>query len=204
MTSNIRMSCLEKSLKTFLILYGILVLMSLVAVQINTNALDFNRSLLGTAGSCISDLAGGIVGWKIKAMPFSAQAETEEEQYILAASLDNVRNLSNILKAIHFRDHATCFATTNGLKVTVENAKCMQANAFVQVRCSLFGPLTVLRPKSGAFTILFLVAHHHVMWLVPFSYNCSSIGFRVNLWKPLRKWQCSGSHCCDFSVWPHC
>ncbi|XP_078240625.1 cell cycle checkpoint protein RAD1 isoform X2 [Pogona vitticeps] len=65
-------------------------------------------------------------------MPLSTQAETGEEQNVLVATLDNVRNLSNILKAIHFRDHATCFATTNGLKVTVENAKCLQANAFIQ------------------------------------------------------------------------
>ncbi|KAJ7335064.1 hypothetical protein JRQ81_013005 [Phrynocephalus forsythii] len=65
-------------------------------------------------------------------MPFSTQAETGEEQNILVATLDNVRNLSNILKAIHFRDHAACFATTNGFKVTVEKDKCLQANAFIQ------------------------------------------------------------------------
>uniref|UniRef100_A0A8C4WEX7 Uncharacterized protein n=1 Tax=Gopherus evgoodei TaxID=1825980 RepID=A0A8C4WEX7_9SAUR len=67
-------------------------------------------------------------------MPLSTQPETGDDQYVLVASLDNVRNLSNILKAIHFKDHATCFATTNGIKVTVENAKCLQANAFIQVR----------------------------------------------------------------------
>ncbi|KAF7243901.1 Cell cycle checkpoint protein RAD1 [Varanus komodoensis] len=65
-------------------------------------------------------------------MSLSTQPETGEDQNILVATLDNVRNLSNILKAIHFKDHATCFATTNGLKVTVENAKCLQANAFIQ------------------------------------------------------------------------
>ncbi|XP_030048884.1 cell cycle checkpoint protein RAD1 [Microcaecilia unicolor] len=65
-------------------------------------------------------------------MPFSTQSETGDDQYILVANLDNVRNLSNILKAIHFKDHATCFATKNGIKMTVENAKCMQANAFIQ------------------------------------------------------------------------
>ncbi|XP_073199815.1 cell cycle checkpoint protein RAD1 isoform X2 [Lepidochelys kempii] len=65
-------------------------------------------------------------------MPLSTQPETGDDQYVLVTSLDNVRNLSNILKAIHFKDHATCFATTNGIKVTVENAKCLQANAFIQ------------------------------------------------------------------------
>ncbi|KAM3848793.1 cell cycle checkpoint protein RAD1 [Vipera latastei] len=65
-------------------------------------------------------------------MPFSTQPETCKEQNVLAACLDNVRNLSNILKAIHFKDHTTCFASSNGLKFTVENAKSLQANAFIQ------------------------------------------------------------------------
>ncbi|KAM5264532.1 cell cycle checkpoint protein RAD1 [Ctenodactylus gundi] len=58
--------------------------------------------------------------------------QDETGQYSLVASLDNVRNLSTILKAIHFREHAAFFATKNGIKVTVENAKCVQANAFIQ------------------------------------------------------------------------
>ncbi|XP_040276925.1 cell cycle checkpoint protein RAD1 [Bufo bufo] len=65
-------------------------------------------------------------------MSFLSQPDVDEDQYVLTCSLDNVRNLSNILKAIHFKDHASCFATSNGLKVTVENAKCLQANAFIQ------------------------------------------------------------------------
>uniref|UniRef100_A0A8C6JW50 Cell cycle checkpoint protein RAD1 n=2 Tax=Melopsittacus undulatus TaxID=13146 RepID=A0A8C6JW50_MELUD len=48
------------------------------------------------------------------------------------ASLDNARHLSSLLRAVHFQDHATCFATNNGLRVTVEDAKCIQANAFIQ------------------------------------------------------------------------
>ena len=66
-------------------------------------------------------------------MPLLTQRIPDENDYCLVASLDNVRNLSTILKAIHFREHATCFATKNGIKVTVENAKCVQANAFIQV-----------------------------------------------------------------------
>ncbi|XP_023563244.1 cell cycle checkpoint protein RAD1 [Octodon degus] len=66
-------------------------------------------------------------------MPFLTQrVQAETDQYCFVASLDNVRNFSTILKAIHFRDHATCFTTKNGIKVTVENAKCVQANAFIQ------------------------------------------------------------------------
>lgn len=57
---------------------------------------------------------------------------SEDTEYILVAKLDNARNLSNILKGVHFKETATCFFSSNGLKVTVENAKCIQANAFIQ------------------------------------------------------------------------
>uniref|UniRef100_A0A8C5LU81 Cell cycle checkpoint protein RAD1 n=1 Tax=Leptobrachium leishanense TaxID=445787 RepID=A0A8C5LU81_9ANUR len=65
-------------------------------------------------------------------MASSSQFEDNAEQYVFSCTLDNVRNLSNILKAIHFKDHAACFTTKNGLKFTVENSKCLQANAFIQ------------------------------------------------------------------------
>lgn len=55
-----------------------------------------------------------------------------EEGYAFKAMLGNARNLSQVLKAIHFKNAATIFATENGLKVTVEDAKCLQANAFIQ------------------------------------------------------------------------
>lgn len=66
-------------------------------------------------------------------MPLSTQSQSGNDEYVLVASLDNVRNLSNILKAISFKDHAIFNATHNGLKVTVEESKCLQANAFIQV-----------------------------------------------------------------------
>ncbi|NXD82215.1 RAD1 protein, partial [Halcyon senegalensis] len=65
-------------------------------------------------------------------MPLSAQPPVSGESYALFASLDNARHLSSLLRAVHFQDHATCFATANGLRVTVEDAKCIQANAFIQ------------------------------------------------------------------------
>lgn len=65
-------------------------------------------------------------------MPLSTQSQADDECYVLVATLDNARNLSNILKAIAFKDHAIFSATPNGLKVTVEDSKCLQANAFIQ------------------------------------------------------------------------
>ncbi|XP_012974481.1 cell cycle checkpoint protein RAD1 isoform X2 [Mesocricetus auratus] len=84
-------------------------------------------------------------------MPLLTQrVQDEDEQYCLVASLDNVRNLSTVLKAIHFKEHAACFATKNGLKVTVENAKCVQANAFIQAE--VFQEF-IIREESVTFRI---------------------------------------------------
>ncbi|XP_076815612.1 cell cycle checkpoint protein RAD1-like [Clavelina lepadiformis] len=60
--------------------------------------------------------------------------QNEEERYAFNANMNNARNLSHILKAIHFKDTATVFVTENGMKVTVEDAKCIQANAFIQAQ----------------------------------------------------------------------
>ncbi|KAL8591946.1 ssDNA endodeoxyribonuclease [Nucella lapillus] len=62
----------------------------------------------------------------------STQEADDDSGYVFVAKLDNARNVSTILKAIHFKDTATVFVTSQGLKVTVEDAKCVQANAFIQ------------------------------------------------------------------------
>ncbi|KAK1785955.1 hypothetical protein P4O66_017702 [Electrophorus voltai] len=80
-------------------------------------------------------------------MPLSTQSQSESDEYILVASLDNARNLSNILKAISFKDHAIFNATQNGLKVTVEDSKCLQANAFIQA--DIFQEFTIKQDVIG-------------------------------------------------------
>uniref|UniRef100_A0A8C4R642 Cell cycle checkpoint protein RAD1 n=1 Tax=Eptatretus burgeri TaxID=7764 RepID=A0A8C4R642_EPTBU len=55
-----------------------------------------------------------------------------DQEFVFVAKLDNVRNFSNILRAVHFKDQAAFCVTANGIKVTVEDSKCMQANAFIQ------------------------------------------------------------------------
>ena len=37
-------------------------------------------------------------------MSLSTQEAEDDDQYVLVARIDNVRNLSNILKAIHFKE----------------------------------------------------------------------------------------------------
>lgn len=95
-----------------------------------------------------------------RTMPLVGQRVPDDGGCSLVASLDNVRNLSTVLKAIHFRDHATCFATKNGIKVTVENAKCVQANAFIQVgrgtapsRCRGYAAPSSMNPEALAGVI---------------------------------------------------
>lgn len=65
-------------------------------------------------------------------MSLSTQQSDSDRQYVMLAKIDNARNVSHILKAIHFKETATVFASSMGLKVTVEDAKCVQANAFIQ------------------------------------------------------------------------
>ncbi|WAR02993.1 RAD1-like protein [Mya arenaria] len=65
-------------------------------------------------------------------MSLSTQEPADDDQFLMIAKIDNARSVSNILKAIHFKETATVFASSMGLKVTVEDAKCIQANAFIQ------------------------------------------------------------------------
>lgn len=58
--------------------------------------------------------------------------ESDEPEHLLVASIDNAKNVAQLLKAVNFRETAMVFATQNGLKVTVEDCKCVQANAFIQ------------------------------------------------------------------------
>uniref|UniRef100_A0A672YXX7 RAD1 homolog (S. pombe) n=1 Tax=Sphaeramia orbicularis TaxID=375764 RepID=A0A672YXX7_9TELE len=80
-------------------------------------------------------------------MPLSTQSQADDELYVFVATLDNARNLSNILRAIAFKDHAIFSATPNGLKVTVEDSKCMQANAFIQAE--IFQEFTIREDLVG-------------------------------------------------------
>jgi cell cycle checkpoint protein len=53
-------------------------------------------------------------------------------QYALVARLDNVKLFSQLLKSIHFRDMSTWSVSANGIKVTVEDAKSVQTNAYIK------------------------------------------------------------------------
>ncbi|XP_071946302.1 cell cycle checkpoint protein RAD1-like isoform X2 [Antedon mediterranea] len=85
-------------------------------------------------------------------MTLSTQESDEDNQYVLIAKIDNAKNISNVLKAILCKDKelATVFATENGLKVTVEDSKCVQANAFLQA--TIFQSY-IIREESATFKI---------------------------------------------------
>ncbi|KYM89449.1 Cell cycle checkpoint protein RAD1 [Atta colombica] len=55
------------------------------------------------------------------------------EDYILVAKvgLTNLKIIIELLKATNFKEIATCLGSENGLKITVEDAKCMQASAYI-------------------------------------------------------------------------
>lgn len=56
----------------------------------------------------------------------------ENQRDGLVSKLSNAKLLLQIFRAIHFKDDATVFLGANGIKMTVEEAKSFQANAFVQ------------------------------------------------------------------------
>ncbi|XP_017790528.1 PREDICTED: cell cycle checkpoint protein RAD1-like [Habropoda laboriosa] len=55
----------------------------------------------------------------------------EQDNYYLVAKVGNPKTIVQLLKAINFKESATCFGTENGLKLTVEDAKCMQASTYI-------------------------------------------------------------------------
>lgn len=72
--------------------------------------------------------------------------EGMDRQYALIARLENVKILAQLLKSIHFRERSTWYISENGIKVTVEDAKCVQTNAFI--KADLFQEF-MLRPGRG-------------------------------------------------------
>ncbi|XP_014681061.1 PREDICTED: cell cycle checkpoint protein RAD1-like [Priapulus caudatus] len=80
-------------------------------------------------------------------MVLSTQQSDDGRSHVLLGKLDNARTMANILKAIHFKESASVYASENGLKFTVEDAKCVQANAFLQG--SLFSEFKMLEETSS-------------------------------------------------------
>ncbi|XP_017757059.1 PREDICTED: cell cycle checkpoint protein RAD1-like [Eufriesea mexicana] len=82
----------------------------------------------------------------------SVTKEKVSYQYITEKQLQNL---------LLYQTNATCFGTDNGLKVTVEDAKCMQASAYIPIRVfQVFNlkedgnghPVTVLIEENGIIT----------------------------------------------------
>ncbi|KAL0266970.1 UNVERIFIED_CONTAM: hypothetical protein PYX00_009367 [Menopon gallinae] len=61
----------------------------------------------------------------------SSQNEDNGKYEFYATIIKNIKNFSQMLKAIHFQDNAVFYCTRYGVKVTVEDLKCVQANAFI-------------------------------------------------------------------------
>ncbi len=60
------------------------------------------------------------------------QQEQEQAPVTFSAQLQNAKFFLNFLKAINFKDDVTLVIASNGLKLTVEDSKSFQANAYVQ------------------------------------------------------------------------
>ena len=62
----------------------------------------------------------------------SKWTQDPNKNYLLEAKIDNVKNLSVLLKCVHFRKTASCFASYDGLKIVVQDSKCVQIAAFIE------------------------------------------------------------------------
>jgi len=76
----------------------------------------------------------------------SGSDDGQDAQYAFVARIDNVKLLAKLLRAIEFRTRSTWFISGNGIKVTVEDAKCVQTNAFI--KSEIFQEF-ILRPGRG-------------------------------------------------------
>lgn len=56
----------------------------------------------------------------------------EKEVPVFEGKISSAKVLYSLLKSIHFKEEANCFIGDHGMKVTVEEAKSYQANAFIQ------------------------------------------------------------------------
>eukprot|EP01135_Chromosphaera_perkinsii_P011036 Nk52_evm1s2319 gene=Nk52_evmTU1s2319 len=63
--------------------------------------------------------------------PFCQSIPKPPPVFAFVAKILNSRHIATVLKAVHFKDLATCFMTKNGLKICVEDAKSVQASAFI-------------------------------------------------------------------------
>uniref|UniRef100_A0A915ICX4 Uncharacterized protein n=1 Tax=Romanomermis culicivorax TaxID=13658 RepID=A0A915ICX4_ROMCU len=54
------------------------------------------------------------------------------DRYLFQARCSNVKDLHAILKAIAFNEDALINVSSSGVRVIVEDVKCLQANAFLQ------------------------------------------------------------------------
>jgi cell cycle checkpoint protein len=70
---------------------------------------------------------------------------------LFEASMENAKTLSGILKAVQFQETVTCFISPTGIKVTAEQAKSVQANAFV--KSELFQTYSYNEDTACAFRI---------------------------------------------------
>jgi len=59
-------------------------------------------------------------------------SDVGDAQYALVARIDGVKIFSQLLKSIAFHNRSTWFISVNGIKVTVEDAKSVQTNAFIK------------------------------------------------------------------------
>jgi len=61
-----------------------------------------------------------------------SQKTTGEQNHVLMVRMDNAKVILPVLKAVNFKENALFFCSKNGIKVTTEDMKSIQLNAFIE------------------------------------------------------------------------
>ncbi|XP_058805989.1 cell cycle checkpoint protein RAD1 [Phymastichus coffea] len=82
--------------------------------------------------------------------------------YVFVGRLTNLKTVIQLLKAVNYRETATCSGSENGLKITVEDAKCMQASAYLPA--GLFEPFLIKEDIIFRINLNILVECLSMFW----------------------------------------
>ncbi|KAK0080759.1 hypothetical protein PV325_013369 [Microctonus aethiopoides] len=119
---------------------------------------------------------------------FCLNSEKIQHRHITRIQFKNLLSIVQLLRSINFKECATCFCSENGLKVTVEDSKCLQANAYI--------PINVFREFNLAEDVVFkinlnvLVECLGMFWSsmtsptasVGLQLNYKDVGYPVTVW----------------------
>lgn len=98
------------------------------------------------------------------------------DNYKLVAKLGTLKTFVQLLRSVNHRENATCFCTDNGLKITVEDSKCIQASAYIPIQ--VFQEFNLVEDVIFKINLTVLVECLNMFWSSMSSSN-ASVGLQL-------------------------